>query len=305
MLPPLGPRGEGLAAELAGTANQRLRAAPGPETDFRHGLLAAPRALEVILNIGDLPIGLRTSDSCFTGMLQERYAGFLTPGALPAVEFDVELVSPEAASLDDDLRVTTAAGRWWLERGDFWAEFDPAARRGRIRQSANPYSIDSVLRIVHTLMLAGTGGFLLHAASGSRNGRAFLFAGPSGAGKTTIASLAPTDVTLFTDEVSYVRKRPEGYWCYGTPFTGELAKPGVNASAPVAALYLLAKGDANRLEPVGPAEAARRLLEDILFFARERGPVGQLFQAACDFVTQVPTYRLTFAPDARVWEMVV
>jgi hypothetical protein len=267
-------------------------------------ITAAPAA-EVILSIGDLPIGLRTADSGFANMLQERYAGFVTPGVRPAVEFDVELASPEVMTLDDDLEVTTTAGRWSLARGDFRAEFDPAAGRGHIRQPANPYSIDSVLRIVHSLVLAGTGGFLLHAASGMRNGRALLFAGQSGAGKTTIASLAPNDVTLFTDEVSYVRKLPEGYRSYGTPFTGELAKLGANRSAPVGALYLLVKGGANRIEPVGPAEAVRRLLENILFFARESSPVVQLLQTACEFVGQVPVYRLTFRPDARVWEMIV
>ena len=75
---------------------------------------------------------------------------------------------------------------------------------GSIRQSANPYSIDSVLRIVHTLLLARAGRFSLHASSAVRNGRAFLFAGVSGAGKTTIARLAPPDAMLLTDEISYV-----------------------------------------------------------------------------------------------------
>lgn len=266
-------------------------------------LTAAP-AIEVIVNIGDLPIGVRTADPGFADMLRERYAGFVTSGAPPALELEVELVPPEAMSPDDDLRVTTAGGHWRLARGDFQAEWDPAARRGRIRQSANPYSIDSVLRILHTLALAGTGGFLLHAASGMRNGRAFLFAGRSGAGKTTIARLAPEDFTLFTDEVSYVRKSPAGYRCYGTPFTGELASAGTNTSAPVGALYLLAKGDANRIEPARPAEAVRGLLENILCFAQERGPVVQLFEAACEFASRIPVYGLTFAPDARVWAMI-
>jgi hypothetical protein len=49
---------------------------------------------------------------------------------------------------------------WKLTRGDFYAEWDPSSRRGRIHQSANPYSIDAVLRIVHTLVLAGKDGFL-------------------------------------------------------------------------------------------------------------------------------------------------
>ena len=58
-------------------------------------------------------------------------------------------------------------------------------------QSANPYSIDAALRIIHSLILARQGGLLVHAASAVRNGKAFLFAGVSGAGKTTISRLAP------------------------------------------------------------------------------------------------------------------
>ena len=113
-----------------------------------------------------------------------------------------------------------------MERGDFRAEWEPSTGKGRIRQSANPYSIDAVLRIVHTLVLARQGGFLLHSASAIRNGKAFLFAGVSGAGKTTISRLAPADATLLTDEISYVRKQDEDYFAFGTPFTGELAKLG-------------------------------------------------------------------------------
>jgi hypothetical protein len=32
--------------------------------------------------------------------------------------------------------------------------------------------------------------------------------------------------------------------------------------------------------------------------------VHRVFQTACDFVGRVPVYRLTFVPDARVWEMI-
>ena len=144
----------------------------------------------------------------------------------------MELDPPALIDPDIDVSVTCHAGRWFLSRGDFRAEWDPAARRGSIRQSANPYSIDAVLRIVHTLLLAKQGGFLLHSASAVRNGKAFLFAGVSGAGKTTISRLAPPDATLLTDEISYVRKLDgsadasgkAGYAAYGTPFTREWAE---------------------------------------------------------------------------------
>lgn len=257
----------------------------------------------VVIEIGEMPVRLNTSDSRFQALLQERYAGYVTRGAEAEIEFDIEL-EPQAAASDADVCVTQRQGRWRLGRGDFRAEWEPEARRGWIRQTANPYSIDAVLRIVHTLVLAKQGGFLLHSASAIRNGKAFLFAGVSEAGKTTISRLAPRDVTLLTDEISYVRKRGEGYTAFGTPFTGELAKLGENVSAPVEALYLLAKGSENRIDPIPPGEATRGLLANVLFFAADEHLVQTIFHSAFEFVSRVPVLRLTFVPDARVWELI-
>jgi len=268
------------------------------------GLAAQVESYSVVIAIGGVPVRVNTSDADFLEMLQNRYAGFVSDEGSAEFEFDVELNAPAGSDPEADVRVTYHSGRWLLERGDFRAEWEPAARRGSIRQTANPYSIDAVLRIVHTLVLAKQGGFLLHSASAIRNGKAFLFAGVSGAGKTTISRLAPPDATLLTDEISYVRKRDDGYMAYGTPFTGELAKLGENAAAPVAALYLLAQGPENRIDPVGVADAGRGLLANMLFFAEDPEMVHWAFQAACDFVDRVPVYRLTFVPDARVWEMI-
>ena len=163
---------------------------------------------EITLEIGGMPILLHMQDASFRQLLALRYAGFVGSPSPPKFEFDVELTAPLADDPDEDVRVQMRDGVWRLRRGDFRAHWDPRAGRGHIRQSANPYSIDSVLRIVHTLILAREGGFLLHSAGAIRNGRAFLFSGVSGAGKTTISRLAPPDVTLLTDEISYIRLDP-------------------------------------------------------------------------------------------------
>jgi hypothetical protein len=269
------------------------------------GLAAQVERYSVVIAIGGIPIRVNTTDPDFLELLQNRYSGFVAAEERAELEFDVELAPvPSFVDPESELSVTHRSGRWLLQRGNFRAEWNPATRHGSIVQTANPYSIDALLRIVHTLVLARQGGFLLHSASAIRNGKAFLFAGVSGAGKTTISRLAPADATLLTDEISYVRKQGAGYVAYGTPFTGELAKLGENASAPVAALYLLAQGPENRIEPVSVSDAGRELLANMLFFAEDQEMVHCAFQAACDFVDRVPVRRLTFVPDARVWEMI-
>jgi len=264
-------------------------------------MMAALRKVACV-EIGEVPIALSTRDEGFLDLLRQRYDGFLSSSP-PEFELEFDLESARPAS-DDDVRVRREGDEWLVERGDFHARWDPRTGRGSVRQNANPYSLDSVLRIVHSLILAERGGFLLHAASVICDGRAYLFSGVSGAGKTTMTRLAPADITLLTDEISYVRPGADGYWAFGTPFAGELAKAGENCKAPVSALFFLEQGPENRVDELPSAEAVRRLMRNILFFAEDRVLVEKLFATACDFVAGVPIRRLTFYPDARVWDQV-
>ena len=266
-------------------------------------MMAAARKVACV-EIGGIPIALSTCDDRFLDLLRQRYAGFLSSSP-PEFELEFDLTSTGPAS-DDDVRVRRNVddGEWILERGDFRARWAPRTGRGHVRQNANPYSLDSVLRILHSMILAERGGFLLHAASAICDGRAYLFSGVSGAGKTTMTRLAPADITLLTDEISYLRPSADGYAAFGTPFAGELAKAGENCTAPVSALFFLEKGSENRVDELSSAEAVRRLMRNILFFAEDRGLTEKLFATACDFVGRVPICRLMFYPDARVWDEV-
>ncbi len=273
----------------------------------------------VTIEIGGIPILLQPSDPEFCEVLESRYETFATrnesyataAAKKPACRFEIDLDARGRAS-DEDARVTRNGSLWHFRRGDFDATWDPRAGHGRITQCPNPYSIDTVLRITHSLVLADDGGFLLHAASAIRNKRAFLFAGVSGAGKTTMSRLAPGDATVLTDEISYVRcdpnkmndKRNKNYIAFGTPFAGELARVGANTSAPLEALYLLVQGSENRIAPIAKIDAARAIMRHVLFFAEEKDLVAKVFDSVLDFVSRVPVAQLIFTPDARAWELI-
>jgi hypothetical protein len=260
--------------------------------------------LHADIGIGGTPIRLHTDSREFIDLLGERYAGFMAPANAVEHHFELTLQPPDDSSEDEDVTVVRSGPAWRISRGDFRAEWNPATRRGWIRQTPSPYSLDSVLRIVHTLILAPRGGVLMHASSAIRNGRAFVFAGVSGAGKTTISRLAPADAHLLTDEMSYLRRDGEAYSAHGTPFSGELGRPGENLSAPLAAIYLLRQGPENRIDDVAPADALRGLLANVLFFAKDPALVKAVFAAAADLAERVPVKRLTFLPDARVWDLI-
>jgi hypothetical protein len=218
----------------------------------------------VVVQIGDIPVSFRPSDPDFCGAIQERYAGFLHSQLEPACRFDVHITAP-AAGLDDDTRVSRKGSVWQLQRGDFQAEWDR-----------------------HT----------------NRSGRSYLSAGVSGAGKTTLTRCAPSDVTILSDEISYVRRCGSAYLAYGTPFAGELARSGENTSAPLDTLFLLEKGPNNRIETISTKDAAQALMRHILFFAHEPELVERVFDSVLEFVSLVKVRKLVFTPDERAWGII-
>ena len=274
---------------------------------------------EICVDIGGTPILLRTTSPEFRELIAARYTGFVAEPAHPESTFDIDLLPQPLIALNDDppenttdaddddeipLIVRHDRGHWLLQRGDFRAHWNVTTREGKIVQAPTPYAIDTVLRIVHSLIQADRGGFLLHGASAIRNGKAFLFSGVSGAGKTTISRLAPPDATVLTDEISYIRFNNGGYQACGTPFAGELARVGENAQAPIEHLFFLAKGPENRIEQIRHADALRMLLRNILFFADDSSLVESVFHSANQFLDRVPVSRLTFYPDVHVWDLI-
>jgi hypothetical protein len=256
------------------------------------------------VEVGGLPTKFTCDDREYTKALERRFEGFVRNAAWPLFEFDLELAEPQTLDPDDEVKVSLNGDRWHIERSDCQAVLDVGSGRGRIRQPPHPYATDTVLRILHSLLLARRGGLLLHASSAIRGGRAFLFFGRSGAGKSTIVGMAPADAIVLSEEISYVRRDGETYVGCGTPFTGELNQRGDNTAAPLARLFHLVQGPEDRIDPLSRGDALRALLQSVLCFPGDTTVTKQVFAAACSLVDQVPVQTLLFRRDPRVWELV-
>ena len=111
-------------------------------------------------------------------------------------------------------------------------------------------------QILCSLLLADDGGFLVHAAAAVIDGKALVFAGHSGDGKTTLSRLlAQAGMELLSDERVAIRKGTKGFAAYGTPWPGE-GNVSSAKSYPLAAVCVLSKADQHRLVEAAPAELA-------------------------------------------------
>jgi len=165
------------------------------------------------------------------------------------------------------------------------------------------YALDSLLRILLTVVLLPRRGFLLHAASIVRDGRAYIFMGRSGAGKSTVASLSPAGSVL-TDEISLLRFSEGSWQAYGTPFWGEFRAAGTNSHYPVTGIYVLSQATHDRIEPLSSKEILRALLPCVLFFTSQKRAHELLLVMLLNLIEQVPCYRLHFRRCADFWRLI-
>ena len=165
------------------------------------------------------------------------------------------------------------------------------------------YALDSLLRILLTMVLLPQRGFLLHGATVVRDGRAYIFFGRSGAGKSTVASLSP-EGSVLTDEISLIRYS-NGYWqAHGTPFWGEFRAAGQNRLVPVAGFYLLKQAAEERVEVLSVKQALRALLPCVLFFSSEKSAHETLLRTLLELIEKIPCHRLYFRRNAEFWKVI-
>jgi hypothetical protein len=165
------------------------------------------------------------------------------------------------------------------------------------------YDVDSLLRVLLSMLLVDHVGLLLHAATVLHQSRAYVFMGRSGAGKSTVAALSPKGSVL-TDEISLIRFA-EGVWrAYGTPFWGEFRAAGRNISAPLAGIFSLVQARENRRTLLPGKAALSALLANTLFFSNARKDRDKLLAIQSELLSTVPVYRLEFRKEESLWEVV-
>lgn len=157
---------------------------------------------------------------------------------------------------------------------------------------------------LYMMNLLGTGaGMLFHAAGIIDRGIGYLFAGQSGAGKTTTARLWQQfpEAQVVNDDKVILRRVDGEFILHGTPWHGEggMALPD---SAPVAAVFVLRQAPANTLTQLAPVQAASNLLARSFIPLWDQEKMGAVLSFLESLTQTIPCYELGFLPDPSAVE---
>jgi hypothetical protein len=262
---------------------------------------------EIRIEIAGMSIALLVDDPAASQRIREQYASFLAEGGVPELRIRVHVE-------EGDTFVPLDPGPWVIEtvfengRLDYASYLekgfvDLLSGDGRLVLRPNA-SIENFLRVVYAWLCLGYQGLLLHASGVLREGKAFVFFGYSGSGKSTIAGLAAGH-TVLSDDMVIIKKENGTYYAYGVPFRGAGQEaPRTNAKGELKGLFRLRKGPEHRVEPLRPATAISELLADLPFVVKPDGNIGAVMAIAQDVVRTLPVAELFFRRDTGFWSVI-
>lgn len=147
--------------------------------------------------------------------------------------------------------------------------------------------------------LLSFGGLYLHSSAIEVEGRAYLFSGPSGVGKSTHTRLWQElfpEARVFNDDKPALRKLDGTWYAYGTPWCG---KDGININmkVPLAGICFLKRGEANEIRRLSPLEASASIISQTIRRFQTTEGLDRMIAQVEKLVADIPVYELYNLPE--------
>jgi hypothetical protein len=279
---------------------------------------------ELPVHIGDITLGVRCHDAVYARVLQ-TWCGKFVSEQDPDFWIDVDLVgdlpAAEVQQVMSQMRLHSDGSRFATRPPLFEGEISLANRLLRFKAERNlfhdaiqPRFLNVLLSSVYNTVCEQQGRavremFLFHSCGVQVDGRGYLFTGPSGAGKTTVARLAG-ERDVLNDEVILLQIDDGQLYMTGTPLLGAENRRSMTR-VPVRAVLTLLHGDGVRIRPLEKQAAFRVVLTqlfapDPFFLSREtrRHLLERQMAFSAKAANLIRGYEMEFLPDGSFWPLV-
>jgi hypothetical protein len=253
------------------------------------------------LTIAGIEIELSVPASPLERLVAGRYAPFLGAVSVPVCSLRIE----PAEGLDGSSKAEVVVQR---QPGPAFAVTHPGfvgalnlEGQGSLQCASSPYALDQALRALFALFAPGHGALMLHAAGVVSRSGAHVFAGPGGAGKSTVAALAGTRPVL-TDGYVMIRRLADDSWLAGsTPFWSDHEAPGQPRDVRLARLWSLRPSAAVHFLPADAGGSLRLVVENMVLPTADPDYRAAALTLAFELAGAVPSCELGLVPTLTLW----
>jgi hypothetical protein len=202
-----------------------------------------------------------------------------------------------------DVAIKKELNKILYERADYLIEVNNSFKYATI-------SVHNELALKHALMnlysaflVHHNWGLLVHSSCVVEHGTAHLFAGHSGAGKSTVAMLSKPR-NLLSDEATILKISEDGVTIYDSPFRSELKPLNLQESYPLKSMQLLSQALINKRITLHKADALIQLIDKVFYWPYCAEETTRIINLLKLLVEKVPIYELHFQKDNTFWELI-
>ncbi|WP_409344367.1 hypothetical protein [Paenibacillus sp. MBLB4367] len=206
-------------------------------------------------------------------------------------------------SPDYAVTISTEGTSVIYSRLDYRIVTDASYRKASI-VAYNELSLKHAFMNFYSAFIVHSGwGLMIHSSCVVEDDKAYLFAGQSGAGKSTVAKLsAPRP--LLSDEASLVKITPDGIFVYNSPFRSELMTINEGRVCRLGGIHLLIQSDQVERTPIRSSEGIMHLMDKVFYWGHDAKETGKVLGMLREMVLGVPVYELHFQKNNTFWEKI-
>jgi hypothetical protein len=143
-------------------------------------------------------------------------------------------------------------------------------------------------------------GIYLHSSAVEMNGRAYLFSGPCGTGKSTHTKIWQqtfgSAAQVFNDDKPALRRLNGKWYAYGTPWCG---KDGINQNKkiPLAGICFLRQASENKIRQLAPVEGFQRIISQTKWKFNFSQNLDLMLKNSEKLALEIPVFELENRPE--------
>jgi len=104
--------------------------------------------------------------------------------------------------------------------------------------------------LISEMLINHNGGFFLHSSAVNIKGKANIFLGKTGEGKTTLRNLLQSHFPSLSDDISVIKKELNTYYYYQSPFTEKEYIKKQTKKYPIERIFFLRKASFVKIEKI-------------------------------------------------------
>ncbi|MDQ8737923.1 hypothetical protein [Paenibacillus sp. LHD-38] len=205
--------------------------------------------------------------------------------------------------VDYEVMIIKECNRISFQRADYSIQVDADYTQATVAVHDELALKHALMNLYSSFIVHRNWGLLIHSSCVIEEGRAHVFMGHSGAGKSTAAKLSYPR-KLLSDEATILKISEESITVFNSPFRSELQSTDHQENCPLASMQLLEQSRSNKRLMLKKSEALLQITDKVFFWSYRAEEPAKIFRLLKLVVNEIPVYELHFQKNNIFWELI-